>query len=214
MEVDLGVCVDTDLTFDEQRKIRTGKANKMVGAIRRSFQFLDSYTFVKLYKAMVRCHLEYAVPVWFPYLARDIDMVEKVQKRATKMIPGTKGMTYEERLRFLKLPTLVYRRHRGDLIEMFKMINGLYDQDIIPYFELRGDVVDTTNRKNRKPSKQIFITRSEKEVRANFFTKRVAPIWNGLTEEIVSSPDVDTFKRRLDEFWENHPMKYDYKMPV
>ena len=64
MEVDLGVCVDTDLTFDEQRKIRTGKANKMVGAIRRSFQFLDSYTFVKLYKAMVRCHLEYAVPVW------------------------------------------------------------------------------------------------------------------------------------------------------
>ena len=69
---------------------------------------------MKLYKAMVRCHLEYAVPVWFPYLARDIDMVEKVQKRATKMIPGTIGMTYEERLRFLKLPTLVYRRHRGD----------------------------------------------------------------------------------------------------
>ena len=80
MEVDPGVCVDSELNFNEQRKLRISKANKMMGVIRRSFQFLDAYTFVKLYKSMVRCHLEYAVPVWFPYLIKDIEEVEAVQK--------------------------------------------------------------------------------------------------------------------------------------
>ena len=210
-EVDLGVCIDVELNFDEQRKLCIGKANRMIGAVRRSFQFLDAYTFVKLYSSMVRCHVENSVPVWFPYLEKDIEEVEAVQKRATRMLAVTKGLEYEERLRLLKLPTLVYRRHRGDLIEMYKMINGLYDEDVIPRFDLREDVV---SRDNRKHSKQLFITRSNKDVRTYYFTKRVAPVWNGLTEEIVSAPSVDCFKRNLDVFWDNHPMKYDYKQSV
>ena len=106
--------VDSELNFDEQRKLRIGKANKMVGAVRRSFQFLNPYTFVKLYKSMIRCHMENAVSVClFPYLQKDIDEVEAVQRRATKMLAATKGLEYEDRLRLLKLPTLVYRRHRG-----------------------------------------------------------------------------------------------------
>ena len=208
MELDLGVCIDTDLDFNEQRKKQVGKANRMVGAMRRSFKFLNNYTFLKLYKSMVRCHVESAVPVWFPYLAKDIKMVECVQKRATKMLPATKGLTYEERLRLLKLPTLVYRRHRGDMIEMYKMINGFYDEDAIPPLDMRDELVTRTNRRH---SKQLFISRSEKDLRSNFFTRRVAPVWNGLTEEIVSAPSVDSFKERLDTFWEDHPMKYDYK---
>ena len=210
-EVDLGVCIDTDLNFDEQRKLSIGKANRMVGAIRRSFQFLDAYTFVKLYKPMIRSHLENAVPVWFPYLEKDIHEIEAVQKRATKMLAATKGLEYGDRLRFLKLPTLVYRRHRGDLIEVFKMLNGMYDEDVLPRFEMREDVVSRTNRKH---SQQIYITRCNKEVRAQFFTKRVAPVWNGLSQEVVDSPSVDTFKKRLDKFWDEHPMKYDYTESV
>lgn len=211
METDLGVCVDGELNFDENRKLRVQKANRMIGAIRRSFQFLESYTFVKLYKSMIRCHVEFAVPVWFPYLAKDIEEVEAVQKRATKMIAETKGLEYEERLRLLKLPTLVYRRHRGDMIELYKMINGLYDEEVLPNFELRGDIVP---RQNRRHSKQIFITHSNKDLRANFFTKRAAPVWNELSEEVVSAPSLDSFKIRLDKLWENHPMKYDYTKSV
>ena len=211
MEVDLGVCIDTELNFDEHRKTQVGKANRMVGAMRRSFKFLDNYTFVKLYKSIVRCHMETAIPVWFPYLVKDIEMMESVQRRATKMIPSTKGMEYDERLRLLKLPTLRYRRHRGDLIEMYKMIHGMYDKDVLPFFDLREDVVSTVNRRH---SKQIFITRSAKDVRSNYYTKRVAPVWNELTEEIVSAPSVDSFKRRLDEHWKDHPMKYDHTIPV
>lgn len=211
MEVDLGVCIDTDLNFDEQRKVKIEKANGMVGAMRRAFKFLDSYTFKKIYKPMVRSHLETAIPVWFPYLNKDINLLESVQKRATKMVPGTKGMEYEERLRFLELPTLVYRRHRGDLIEMYKMLNGLYDADVLPPIQLRSDVVE---RPNRGHSKQIFITRSNTDLRANYFTKRVAPVWNGLTEDIVSAVSVDSFKNKLDELWEDHPMRFDCNASV
>ena len=179
-EVDLGVCIDTDLNFNEQRRLKIAKATRMVMAVRRAFRFLNKYTFVKLYKAMVRCHLESAVVVWSPFLERDIEQIECVQKRATKMLPETKDMNYEERLRFLKLPTLAYRRQRGDVIEMWKMLNGVYDSDSIPNLELRENVV-AAGRIGRGHSKQLFIRRSEKEVRANFFTQRVAPIWNGLT---------------------------------
>ena len=62
-EVDLGVCIDSQLNFDENRKLRIGKANKMDGAIRRNSKFLDKITFLDLYESMVRCHLEYAVTV-------------------------------------------------------------------------------------------------------------------------------------------------------
>lgn len=213
-EVDLGVCIDTDLNFNEHRKLCIGKANRMVGAIRRSFQFLEAYTFVKLYKSMVRCHLENAIPVWFPYLEKDIKEIEAVQKRATKMLAATKQLEYEERLRHLKLPTLVYRRHRGDLIEIFKMMNGEYDEDVLPNFEMRVDVVSSSRSNNRKHDKQIFITRCNKEVRANYFTKRIAPVWNGLTQHVVDAPSVDSFKKRLDKFWDQHPMKFVYTESV
>ena len=94
---------------------------------------------------------------------------------------------------------------------MYKMIQGLYDQDVLPRFEMRENVVSRTNRRH---SKQIYISSCEKEVRANFFINRVAPVWNGLTQEVVDAPSVDTFKKRLDRLWENHPMKYDYTESV
>ena len=129
------------------------------------------------------------------------------------MLPEMKGLEYEDRLRLLKLPTLVYRRHRGDMIELYKMINGLYDEEVLPSFELRGDVVNG-GRENRGHSKQIFITRSYKDVRKNYFTKRAAPVWNSLTEEVVSASSVDVFKRNLDKLWENQPVKYVYDEPI
>lgn len=190
--------MDTELNFNENRKLQVGKANRMMGAIRRSFTYLDKHTFVKLYKSMVRCHLEYAVPVWFPYL---------------RMLACTKNLEYEDRLKFLDLPTLVYRRHRGDMIQTYKIINGYYEYESCPKFEMRGERV-ASNRLNRGHSKQVFIQRSRKEIRANSFTRRVAPIWNGLTEEIVSAESVDKFKELLDKMWENQPMKWDYTQRV
>ena len=72
---------------------------------------------------MIRPHLEYGVCVWSPYLAKYIDMIEKVQERATRLINGFSKLEYSERLKKLNLTTLSFRRFRGDLIEVYKHVN-------------------------------------------------------------------------------------------
>ena len=75
---------------------------------------------------MVRPILEYAVTVWSPYRKGDIDAVESVTRRATRILPELSGLEYEARLRSLELPTLTYRRLRGDVINVYKYIHGIY----------------------------------------------------------------------------------------
>ena len=99
-------------------KIR--KANSIIGLIRRSFSFLDGPLFKKLYTTFVRPHLEYGQAVWSPHLKKHIKALEKVQRRATKLIDGFSRLSYEERLHRLDLPTLAFRRARGDMIELYK----------------------------------------------------------------------------------------------
>ena len=93
---------------------------------------MDRITFTKLYKSMVRSHLDYAVSVWSPHYMMCIEDIEKVQRRATKMIFECKYMSYSDRLMFLTLPTLAYRRVRADMIEVFKMLNSKYDEKVSP----------------------------------------------------------------------------------
>ena len=101
-----------------QEKIK--KANNIMGLIRRTFINLEDDIFLKLFKALVRPHIEYANTTWSPTKMKDIIAIENVQRRATKYLPTLKNMTYEERLKKLNLPTLRYRRMRGDLIEPTK----------------------------------------------------------------------------------------------
>ena len=95
----------------------------MMGLIRRSFIHLDEEMFLKLYKALVRPHLEYANVIWHPTKIKDITAIENVQRRATKYLPSLKNLSYEERLQKLKLPTLRYRRLRGDMIKTYKLMS-------------------------------------------------------------------------------------------
>ena len=83
-----------------------------------------------LYKAIVRPHLEYAATIWNPHKKGYIDDLEKVQRRATKLLQNISHLSYPERLAALNLPTLVYRRIRGDMIETFKILNNIYDSRV------------------------------------------------------------------------------------
>ena len=81
---------------------------------------------------MVRSHLDYCSSVWAPYRKGDIEALEKVQKRTTKILPGLKNRPYSDRLKICNIPTLHYRRIRGDMIETYKIVSGKYQPDVAP----------------------------------------------------------------------------------
>ena len=128
-EVDLGVTVDDQLKFSKHIDTKISKANKLLGLKRHTFKFLTADTLTLLYKSLIRPHVEYATSVWSPHLKGDKDKIEKLQRRATKLIPELRDKTYTERLQSLKLPTLEHRRLRADLILVYKYTHNLIKLD-------------------------------------------------------------------------------------
>jgi len=120
MEKDLGIWMDDSLKFSDHVLLAAKKANQILGMIKRSFNYLDMSTVKLLYVCMIRPHLEYGNVVWHPRFKKDMNLLDNVQHRATRMMPGFRNLSYEERLRRLDLPTLTYRRFRGDAIETYK----------------------------------------------------------------------------------------------
>ncbi len=113
--------------IDKHAELASNKANKILGMICRSFDFMDGPMLVQLSNSLVRPHLEYGKVVWSPINKKDVNLVENVQRRATKLVPSIKNLSYEERLEALKLPSLVYRRLYGDLIETFRCMHSIYN---------------------------------------------------------------------------------------
>jgi len=99
-----------------------------LGIIKRNFTHISRKCFPILYKSLVRSHLEYANSVWYPKRKMDVEKLERVQKRATKLIPEISKKPYIEQLQ--------YRRYRGDMIEVFKIIKGIYDSTCVPHLIL------------------------------------------------------------------------------
>jgi len=119
---DLGVLVSKDFKMSKQCIEASKKANRMLGYIKKSITSRSKEIILPLYRGLVRPHLEYAVQFWSPFLKKDIELLEKVQHRATKMITGLSGIDYDNRLKSLNMYSLENRRARGDLIQLFKLI--------------------------------------------------------------------------------------------
>ena len=115
-ENNLGVTFSADLKVSEQCGIAASKGNQIIGLIRRTITYKDKHLVVPLYKAMVRPHLEYCIQAWRPYRKKDIDKLEKIKRRLTKMIPELRYLSYESRLLQCGLTKVETRRLRGDQI--------------------------------------------------------------------------------------------------
>jgi hypothetical protein len=202
---DLGVVMDSELTFENHIYNKINMANKMLGIINRNFKDLDKISFILLYKSLVRSHLEFAHSVWSPYKKGLIYDIEKVQKRATKMVHGCKGMNYMERLQFLNLPTLKFRRIRGDMVEVFKMTHNLYDQCTVPTLTRNPDT------RTRGNSFKLKVDRCKYDLRKYSFCNRVTSVWNSLPDNVVCSESLNSFKNSLDKFWSREEVIFNYE---
>ena len=203
-ENDIGIYIDNKLQFDNHVENMVYKANRILAVVRNTFNYLDQNTFRYIFKGLVRPHLEYAAPVWSPHSIYQKDLIENVQRRATKLIPGLNNLSYPERLKILKLPTLAYRRARGDMIQVFKMTSkmGGYDKSL-------PNLLTPNDNELRGHSQKLFTHGSNKDVRKYFFSNRIVKIWNSLPEWVISSADVYKFENNLDSFWQDQELLYD-----
>ena len=194
-EKDLGIILSNNMKFNQQASHAANKASIALGQLKRTFRFWTPKTFKLLYTTFVRPHLEYSASAWSPYLKKDISIIERVQRRATKIVPSIKGLPYDKRLIALNLTSLETRRLRGDLIQYFKldrginMINWHKPNPQIPALSqsLRGN-----HHKIRRQKTNNCLQRE------HFFTNRIVLYWNDLPESVIESASVNQFKNRLD----------------
>ncbi len=199
LEKDLGVFISSDLKFTRQCIEVEKKAGKILGYISRQFRYRDKVIVLSLYNSLVRPLLEYAVQFWSPTLIQDIQRLEKIQARATKLIPSIRNKGYQRRLDDLNLFTLEKRRLRGQLIETFKILCGFNNIDPSSLFTL-------SENSTRNNGMKILPRRFRSRPCGDLMTYRICNVWNRLPPEVIRSGTVETFKRRLDRIL--HELEY------
>ena len=193
---DLGILISDDLKLSSQCISAANKANRILGFIKRNFTYKSKDIIIPLYKSLVRPHLEFAVQFWAPYLVKDINTLEAIQHRATKLIPSLRNKPYLERIKELDLFSLSKRRLRGKLIECFKTLKGFNNIDASKLFTV------ITESKTRGNGIKLQGTTAKLDSTKNFFTFSVISEWNKLPENVVESSSINMFKRRLDKYLE------------
>ncbi|KFQ51705.1 hypothetical protein N334_04032, partial [Pelecanus crispus] len=191
-EKDLGVLVDEKLSMNQQCAPAAQKANPILGCIKSSVASRSREGILPLYSALVRPHLQHCVQLWGPQHKKDMDLLEWVQRRATKMIQGLEHLSYEDRLRELGFFSLEKSRLWGDLLVAFRYLKGAYRKDGENLFSKA--CCDRTRNNGFKLKEDRF----RLDIKKEFFTMRVVKHWNRLPREIVEAPSLATFKVRLE----------------
>ena len=182
---DLGVWLSSDFSTSTHHQATTKKAYATWHMILRAFSRIHPEHFCFLFNTYVRPLLEYARQAVHSGLIKDSDLLEKVQRRATKSVVGLRNLSYTDRLKSLNLYPLERRRLRGDLIFTFNLSVKGRLQD---FFTLAK--VDRL----RGHSKKLVKVRPRKRVRQNFFSFRVVSAWNSLPSKVVAASSLDEFK--------------------
>ncbi len=198
-EKDIGIMIHKDLKPARQCQKAAGTAGAVLRQITRNFYYRDKKVFKQLYCQYVRPHLEFATPASSPWLETDIELLERVQKKAVKQVVGLVGSTYEERCAELDIDTLRARREMADLIQVYKTLKCENDVNIFK----RAENMRNT-RQNADPH-NLVCPRARLDVRKYSFTVRAVYEWNRLPYEIKNVETIHQFKNAL---------KHLYRRPV
>ena len=207
VEKDLGIHVDQNLDFKRHIKNTVKKGNYACYKILKNFTYRDQNILIPLFKSLVRPILEYGNAVWNNGIKKFMNKIENVQRKLTKHVKNMHLMTYEERLRKLKLPSLEFRQMRGDLIQVYKIANGIYDP------LSTNSIFDFSNNSRLRGHRfKINKQQTNKSKYLKFFSNRAVTKWNNLPSEIVEAKSLNVFKNKLDCFYKDtmYKVNIDY----
>jgi ribonuclease P/MRP protein subunit RPP40 len=189
---DLGVLIDSKLSFEEHIGSIISKSNQRTYLLFKAFTNRNVNLMVFAFKTYILPLLDYCSTIWCPFRLCDIDRIERLQRSFTKRLDGLRFLTYKERLVACNLTSLELRRLRIDLILCFKIVHNLIALDFNHFFEFQKSVFNTRGHKYK-----LRIPRVQKSLRKNFFSVRVIPAWNFLPDAIVCAVSINIFKCEL-----------------
>ena len=189
---DLGVTIDCNLKYTEHINNIVAQARRRSALVFKCFQTRDVSVLSRAFQVYIRPLLEYASNVWSPVQIGLIDKLESVQRRYTKRLPGLESLSYSERLTLLDLESLEMRRLRADLVTTYKIIFGLLDVGC-DLFVIRE------NSSTRGHPFKVMLEHCDINIRKSFFSQRVAPVWNSLSEALTDFSSLAAFKGSLSD---------------
>ena len=194
---DLGLTVSSPFSFNNHVSKITKKAFQRLGLINKVFENRTETSLLHLYKSFVRPIVEYSSVVWNPYTSCNINKLERIQKRMTRMPQRIRHLPYRDRLKSLNLLSLQSRRLRAQVILIFKMFQCEPLQDLNNYFTF------SSSTKTRGHRYKINTKSAKSNYRLRFFTVSAIVTWNSLPEKAVNAPSLSVFKRELSSFFQS-----------
>ena len=192
-EKDVGVLVPSNLKFHEQCATAIAKANSVLGLIKRAFHSRDQVTIINAFKTYVLPHLDFCVQIWAPGNKSWQDKLERVQKRALRLIPSLSGLDYQTKLEKTGLLSLCDRRKMFDLVEMYKRTK-------------KGVVRYQINSKNTRSAenKLLEVPKFRLDIRKNSFSVRASQEWNQIPKPLRDSETLFMFKKNIKKYLSSH----------